>query len=446
MQHLLRTAIMIVAAMMGSAILLAGLILAVGSLTTYGSEPADFLSSENTVALLHYPTKEVMQSWSEVFPVLASVPFQTGSTIAIVENDETQHAIRFHIAKNNTIGAYATWVSSSVAEEMFGRPQYPIGKDPSYKELHSAQDRNAMWTYIHAHNLPKPSGLRQVVEHTLIYGNNAVGITEQEGQLIIQKPSLHNDYIGIKKEFANIQNAIARISLAKPEVLWRELLKNLPQQSQIVVQGIVQQYVATLGTDISLEYDILPLLQEPAVLHITQSDGVLGFLLEGSKRDRINRETILDRIHQSFASKTSASTVTRRVLDQRFSAIDIRHDPKRIVLEQEEFEGWIIHTTKNPRDPYPIVTATKEQSFLLSNAEEIIKEAIKSRVLDSNSLPTESIRSTGFIDMPSFTDWITSFLQSTDSTPLQDWGETLYWNTNTHGSLKKITVQKEPFF
>ena len=154
MPHLLRTAIMIVAAMIGSAIVIAGLILVVGNLTTYGNTPADFLPEDSTVALFHGTDQRTMQKWSPHFPVLREASFETGSLVGIVQNkDNTHSAAIFTQSNTGTLGQYAVSFTGPDIQPLVGRQKSPLSRSSAYRMLESAH-MHVPWTYISTNALP----------------------------------------------------------------------------------------------------------------------------------------------------------------------------------------------------------------------------------------------------------------------------------------------------
>jgi hypothetical protein len=84
MKHMLRTAILIVAAMVSSALILAGLFEVVRNVNLYGKGVADFVVKEEIQALLFHPTQKAI----EEFPFLKDT-YTDADAVAIFANFET---------------------------------------------------------------------------------------------------------------------------------------------------------------------------------------------------------------------------------------------------------------------------------------------------------------------------------------------------------------------
>jgi hypothetical protein len=443
MPHLIRTAIMIVAAMIGSAIVLAGLILVVGNLTTYGHTPADFLPEDRTVALFHDVDAHTVQKWSAHFPSLAEAVYETGSIIGIIQNeDNTYSAAIFTRSTAGTLGQYAVSFAEQPIEPLVGKQKSPLSRNATYKMLETVH-MHMPWIYIATTALPQPDGIRSTLEFAALYGNSdAVGIQESGNHFVVSSQGSAN-YISIQEQVAELGNTIFRVSIAEPQVLWKELHKTLPTQSATIIDGILRQYLSAWGLGISLEHDILVLLKDPSTVHITQSGSINHILLEGSMKDIPSRGRIIDRIHESFISTLPATTITKRVLDKRFTAVDIRHDEGQIQNSQTRTGNWVVRETTSQINGASIASATSGTEFLLSDNLDTLQEAIESKGRLHTPSSTELIRSQGMIKLSEIDVLLSSILQSKDRKTLrEDFANTLEWDTIINGSI----IQKDLFF
>ena len=443
MPHLIRTAIMIVAAMIGSAIVLAGLILVVGNLTTYGHTPADFLPEDRTVALFHDVNKDTVQKWSAHFPALSEAVYETGSLIGIIQNeDSTYSAAIFTQSTAGTLGQYAVSFVGPSIETLVGKQQSPLGKNTTYRMLEAAHT-HMPWIYIATTALPQPDGIRSTLEFAALYGNSdAVGIQELSNHFVVSSQGSAN-YISIQEQIAELGNTIFRVSIAEPRALWKELHQALPAQPATIIDGIIRQYLSAWGVGISLEHDILALLKDPSAVHITQSGSINHILFEGSMKNIPARGRIIDRIHESFIGTLPATTITRRVLDKRFMSVDIRHDEDQIQNSQTRTGNWVVRETTSQVDGSSMVSATSSTDFLLSDNLDTLQEAIESKGRLHTPSSTELIRSQGMIKLSEIDVLLSSILQSKDRKTLrEDFANTLEWDTIINGFI----IQKDLFF
>lgn len=443
MPHLLRTAVMIVSAMIGSAIVLAGLIVVVGNLTTYGSLPADFLPSEHTVAIFHNANQKTLSKWSSHFPVLSEVSYGEEAIIGILQNtDRTYSAAIFQKSGTGTLGQYKVNVTHKKIEPLVGKQESPVSKNRSYKILEQKYGTEP-WMYIAHSALPTPYGLRNTIENVLLYGgSDYLGIQEKEGLIQVSTETTHNA-VNTPLQSRTLSGTIFRASMAEPTRLWDTMHQLLSKEDGIIFDGILRQKIANWGSDISLEHDILSLLNEQSTLHLTESGGMVRLLIEGSMDNTQDRDRILDRIHSSYASILPTSTITRRVLDKRFSSVDIRHDESQITDSQFRNGNWTIRETLFQKNTHGVMTATYKNNFLISNNLHTINEAIASPRTTEAQPITGVIVNKGMINLSKIQILLEPMLAPKDrKTSLEDFANTLQWDTIINGSI----MQKDLFF
>lgn len=443
MPHLLRTAIMIVSAMIGSAMVLASLIVIVGNVTIYGSIPADFLPSEQTVAIFHKANQDTIAQWSSHFPALSEVPYGTEAIIGILQNDDSTHsAVIFTESDNPTLGQYDVSFTDATIEPLIKKQSSRVSNIASYKALREKHGINP-WVYIKTSALPVPHGLLSTIEHALLYEDDEyISIQEEEDHFRVSKERLHN-FISTPLESATLLHTIVKIDSAEPIEVWGLLHELLSAENIMILDGIVRQKLTTWGTNISLDYDIAPLLKAPSTFHMTETGGTINILIEGSMKNTQERDRILDRIHESFASTLPSTTITKRVLDKRFTAVDIRSDKSHIKDSQSRNGDWAIRATQFQNDTHGVASATYKEHFLLSTNREMLDEAIASK---NNAIPLSStglLRSKGYIDMPALQRFLTPLLPPKDrKTSREDFANTLQWDTIING----LIMQKDLFF
>jgi hypothetical protein len=84
----------------------------------------------------------------------------------------------------------------------------------------------------------------------------------------------------------------------------------------------------------------------------------------------------LDRLHTTYELSLPSSIVTKRILDKRFSSIDIRHNKNMVVSSQYTKDGWLIRNTGLKRSTKGLCSATKADRFLISTTSDVIDRAI----------------------------------------------------------------------
>jgi len=444
MLKILRTAIILVSAMVGSAALIAGLIIVVENLTVYGNSPADFLPKEDTIALMHNVDQNMLDSGKTYFPSLESIPYIKGSTVAVLNMPNGAEGVAsFQLSAKGTFGPFAVTVSDPEVLTLLNTHKNPtLGKDTSYKILQDMQN-DIPWMYIATDALPHSNGIQEEIEYALLYGGtNVVGIEEANHRKTIRSKKQQNTRISIPQSAAYLPHSIVRISLAEPANVWERMQESLPVKQRIVLEGIERQFIQKWGDDISI-LDIHALITQPSTFHITASGGVTHFAIEGSENDLTKRDHTLNRIHNSFAKTLPSSRMTKRILDQRFNSTDIRYDDTHITQEVEKDGDWTIRGTHAMQMQGGVFTATNGQKFIISDSIDTLKAVIHTQKTQEAVQQTGIVYSIGEIDQKELQNWTATFLSSKDRTTLlREFPNTLFWQTIINGSVQQIIIQK----
>lgn len=138
----------------------------------------------------------------------------------------------------------------------------------------------------------------------------------------------------------------------------------------LLAQAIVRARLAEIaGTDISLQYEVLPLLEEPATLFVEPANGsgALGFLLEG-QADAVTLAQTMDRLHASVAASLATGVVTRSTFEDT-TVSQVRQDPDALQSTEEQIGRWHVRRTGlGENSPTRgIATASDGRHFMISN-------------------------------------------------------------------------------
>lgn len=372
MNHLLRTAIMIVAAMTASAMILVGLFGMIWNVNLYGKTVADFLPQEGIRAILFYPTKQAIQE----FQLLEDSP-SSAEAIVIFKNYETVQFTKNADPKDESIGPYNIQVSNKAALGKIQEYDRPLQADETFKALQTYQGPEAQWTYLPLSSLPQSTDLFTRVLRTLLTGRStSIALQHRANGLSILRPEEHTTHVKAPVSIPEMPDALLQGTFGNAQASLVSLLENLSQEDAIVLEGLLSNAITTFGEGVSFRYDILPLLEEPSSIQLSNSGGTLHVLLSGSMNRVKMLHTILDRLHTEFARTLPSSTITKRILDKRFSSIDIRHDVRSIEQSQSTVDGWLVHQTTLAGNAKGLTTATQGNRFLLGTTTQGVLHAI----------------------------------------------------------------------
>jgi hypothetical protein len=366
MNHLLRTAILIVAAMTASALILAALFGMVWNVNLYGKGPADFVASSDIKAMLFYPSKRAVAQ----FPLITDT-FIDAEAIAIFQNDDTMVFQKDFMRKDLVLEL----------------EENPLSLDPTFRILEKNQERETQWTYLPSSSLPQSTHLlSRVLKVVLTSRSDGVALLYDEDGITVEHPATITSVADAPMSTPTLQNTFFSIHFGNAHGSFLSFLNTLSSQDAVIIESLLRAAAKYFGEDVSFRYDLLPLAKKPSSLQLSSSGATLNFLLSGSMNEAVKLQSIVDRLHTTFESSLPKSTITKRFLDKRFSSIDIRHNPNMIERNQYTKNGWLIRSTHAKGSTKGLTSATRANHFLLSTTTSAITYAI------SNQQSTKEIR------------------------------------------------------
>lgn len=378
MNRTIRTSVLIVMAMLGSAVVLAGLVRLTTDLTIYAKTPADFLPGDSTVALLHHPTSEDMRIWSAMFPELNELPAASYDAVGIVKTDRTYGAIGFTMSDRptaNSIGPFRITVTDEQLRDTL-QSDLPVRKTNAYPILAKEYVGKSTWTYLTV-PAPNTNTLSEHIARTVLTGDSqAVGITAQSDNLVVTSVDTRKGRLQRLQQVTESKDTVLSIRFADAAASWNGLTNALPTEKSHVMEGLLRNTLTSYGTHLSLEHDLFALLREPGFLQVTATGSQIGILLGGQHPNEKVLHTILDRFHSEYLGTLPATKVTKRVLDSRFSSVDIRHDQSMIDDWHENTDGWLLRGIRHSEKRNGMFSAVRGKRFLLSTNETLLRAAI----------------------------------------------------------------------
>ncbi len=174
--------------------------------------------------------------------------------------------------------------------------------------------------------------------------------------------------------------AVRILVLSAPADAWQRYLGGLPPRERTLQQAMLKTTVRDwFGEDVSLEFDVLPLLQTQAVIVMGNKtgDGRTPFLLEGRARGAGVAER-LNRIRRSAQGSMGGGTVTEREFEDGVTVRQVRAGDETANEVQSERGGWTVSVSGTASDS--IITAVRGDTFLISNAPAWVNQRIDGSV------------------------------------------------------------------
>src|SRR3989344_3137141 len=149
MKRLFHSAVLIVAAMVGSVMILVALFSLTQGLGIYGVTPADVLPAQGTLLLLHRPTPKMR----ELFPAeTAGLPAEASAIAFLETSKDLRGAVAFLEEGTKTdrhIGRYGLTVTNPLLLPSINSTQQVLADHPGYRKLRAAVPatvaREATW-------------------------------------------------------------------------------------------------------------------------------------------------------------------------------------------------------------------------------------------------------------------------------------------------------------
>ncbi len=372
-------------AVMGSLAMTAILAITVKTLTQLDKHPADFLPTDQTIAVFRLPEWETLQQFSPWFPELDRVvSTPVPRTIAIVDTGGKREIIEFaraqEMPKENEkhIGTY-TIKASDEAMALLEPSDGKLSKDPTFQTLSAAIGKQGSWVYLQRKGIPESTSLHQELRRSLLLGNSdAVAISHNKHTRIIARISEPEpSSISTPLPTSPTYQTVLTMSIRSLANLWKNTLEYIDTGNQSIALGIARQrFVKIFGSSVSLEYDILPLLENTTIIHVTQSGSIPFIQLAGSTNDIQKTMNTLDRLHEGMRSQLPSISVQSTMFDGRFWHSNIRSDHSAIEQKTIAQGQWQIRSTFTLGSRTGLFTATHRDQFIISNNADYLKEAM----------------------------------------------------------------------
>lgn len=338
-------------------------------------QPEDFLNAKNVIAVIRYPlSPDLHGTLNHMFPMLRDAPTESGSILALLRYPDGDHWIAFTRGDNGkniyegTVGRYSfqtsglekTWITNGRDSNLI------LSRNPAYDALPHQPNSVA----LRKDALP--------TEQTLV-GRIAAAALLSDAAWMQVRDDRKNRVLALAGSFENIEGTGVEmpdskgvkevLALNDPKGFFRDLNTMLAHDDAALLESIVRKHVRDVfGSDVSFTYDILPLLQTPAMLMSSASG---GFLLAGSAEEDL-LQAILPRLHASVRTVLPRMTIKRYEIGQ-FSAHVVMEDQGGIIEETWTTEGYDITRTGPKNGSGGFLTAVRDTFFFLSNERSLLE-------------------------------------------------------------------------
>lgn len=329
---------------------------------SYG--PADVLPADRTLLYLENADPSVPAQLGFLVPVLHTMPPTDGTAAALIRHDDgSAHWVVFE--KDET-GAAAMRAVHPGTLALIGTGA-SLSDDAAYRTLARGRAGTGSWLYVHAaqDHLALPDALEP-----------------PGGPLSIALPSsgIHIAWpaAGMVRPLSaafgstDDQRTILHLQAGDLRSLLGQLSGMLTDHTTLAYESALRAWFArTFGQDLSLVYDLAPLLEGQTSVTLMQTNSGTLALLEGTA-DNAARQ--LDALHAGFAASLGTAQRVERTFDDAFSIRHVRagSDARE---STDEVSGW--HLRSATRGDSGLHSAVRGDRFMLSNDISLLRAALE---------------------------------------------------------------------
>ncbi len=359
------------------------------SLQLRASTPLLSLLPENRViAYFHGMELNQIRAFAPTYPVLSALPNATGEfSLAVIKDGNGIDAWIFTpVSEQFSVEMKAEpWQGRSVYRSFPG--EIPVAaKGESVKDGQEFSALSGMhaerWAWLTA--LPGDAELFGTrMQHVMIdlWGNNDVSMrTASAGELpettVLQIPDAQNGGVCIGTFGYRLAEMLLQNSVSDPAL-----------QGDILGQELSE----LLGADVSLQYDVRPLLTRPVTACLSGETGLwMGELTQG----RRVWDTLSARLHDDVRASAAQGTVERKLVDNDYEYAVVKPATGTIETMKRTESGWAITETFTGSGT-GLVTARKANRFLVATSKAWLDAGLK-------ALPSGPAAYGGSLDLQTF--------------------------------------------
>ncbi len=441
----------ILLAVAGSALAVIALLTGIYLLSDRQLAPSTYLPQAATVAVFHQGESTDLHRYSSLFPVLDTVPAATEPVhVALVQLPSgTLGWVMFPLQK------YATLTLSPQAGTPLRDGIVTSGQPELTALLADTKDRLSAfapyatlkgklstqpWAFIDTQRLPQTFSANDRRSAALLGIDRYAGLTVRA-----DAPTLmaYNPRAAIfsapNASLAIPANAEQILYVGRPRPLWSSLRASVTPEEQMILDARAATLVrASIGNDISVPYDLLPLLEDGMLLAIGPRSATGGaFVLRGTAPNAESLTTIMTRLHRERAGQGGARVV-EKTFDAKqgfsFRGLAARSNESDPLPEQRG--SWEILVTRGTTG-HSLITAQRDADFLFGNDALFLE-----RFLDGDPQSDWTLPRNTFAAGQTSPTWLQSTLAPLSSTLLQtllprafDGSAPLRWSVAREGNV-----------
>lgn|GEM_PF-2319789 len=382
----IRTALVIILALLGSAAILAFLVMTTNLLAVHTQSVSDVLPAQDTLLLLTNPTPEDLALFTQWFPVLQEAPLREGiEGVAVINTPDDNQASVVLLRSNRPLGQdsktislppFFAHVSDIAAIPILQNRIGTLTRYGPYHALRTAATNDTSWIYA-------TTDAFKTTDQT--FGNAIAKLLIQDATHMgyIRKDSGTRLNFYKPQEYRSIRNITVHppkdvhtsIALADINEWWKQLADMLPEDKGMILPALLQQWTeTTIGPSISWTYDLLPLMEENGIFLMDKNaSGALVVALGGHRKSNREAAALSAALQDARQQMYPQYEIRERLFDNRFPAKDIRMSPKQRNAALIKWRRWPIEISADAH----LFTAQHGRAVVVGTDETLLKKAIE---------------------------------------------------------------------
>lgn len=455
-----RSLLIIFLAVLGGFCLLAGAVFMILQLSL-PPDIAELVPAEKTIALIRHASSKDLQALRSDLPALNSVPSLPDNTrmnVAVMEGmipqspqwilvpDDPRAASLLSSHQPTTVRGVTLIASSQAAINQLlidPKDERSLALGDDYQKLidgyEDGEKPSSLQIYLANQHPNQETGILDQWLAALITTDPtsfAIRLT-QKGERLVPQASLPPTLL-LPSPLPSLT-----VSLANAASLETFLAPLSPDRATPLRATMLHSFAAFLGTNVSVDYDLLPLIQKETTLHIgpSQGTGALSLLLTGNAADpTIDVAARVAALRDRLQSQHVPVAIDHRTFEGEYESTIVREGSAQSARGEEEYGGWQI---------FPLGTLTlavRSDGIMIGNhpawQEQLIKE--NADVTPLPSTHTQRIAA-GLVTR----EWADSFRKLLNPLPLpslmqrfMNGSSPLLWSIGTDAHVTEVTLQK----
>lgn len=350
----------------------------------------DILPAKETVLLLHDPSAKELQQWKTIFPALDDVISDAVlDAVAVVKSPEGEMQSVGFIKKSGAwdgkscdIGPYQVVFAvpgrfPCRAIDTFLAPGSRLAQDRGWKSLGRLPKES--WAFLRREEVPVGKTLpERALQASLLGGATHLLFPEEKDVIVIRAwPTSPLSPLAEPSIISPLRDPAMVLTVGNLEEMLGGLDHVLSPEDHIIFEGSLLQMLEELaGPQVSLRYEILPLIARGSQIHTGKTaSGTQSILLSGNADHTKDIVTRIDALHRSFALRHPDVELLEYAFDDgRFPFQTLRLSEEVSSEASDQIRGWAVVISRDGIDNAMLITAVNGRKTAISNDPELLRK------------------------------------------------------------------------